>query len=70
MRRGSTTSPDLFEQAVAGGTPIRQITGENPLEFVEEFVKNYTEGGYVPARARKRLTDAITRATGQGDNTA
>jgi DNA-binding ferritin-like protein (Dps family) len=53
---------DLFEQAAADGTPIREIVGENPVEFVEAFVQNYTEGGYVPARARKRLTDAITRA--------
>ncbi|MFI0422325.1 hypothetical protein [Spongiactinospora sp. 9N601] len=43
---------DLFEQAVAGGTPIRRIAGENPVKFAEVFVKNYTEGGYVPSRAR------------------
>lgn len=56
---------DLFEQAAADGTPIREIVGEDPVEFVEAFVHNYTEGGYVPARARKRLTDAITRAVGE-----
>ncbi|ARF53206.1 DUF1048 domain-containing protein [Streptomyces gilvosporeus] len=55
---------DLFEQAAADGTPIREIVGENPVEFVEAFVQNYTEGGYVPARARKRLTDDIERAAG------
>lgn len=53
---------DLFEQAAADGTPIREIVGEDPAEFVEAFVQNYTKGGYVPDRARKRLTDAITRA--------
>jgi DNA-binding ferritin-like protein (Dps family) len=53
---------DLFEQAAADGTPIREIVGEDPVEFVEAFVQNYSEGGYVPPRVRKRLTDAIARA--------
>ena len=53
---------DLFEQAAADGTPIREIVGENPVEFAEAFAQNYSEGGYVPARARKRLTDAIAHA--------
>ncbi|MFD6912213.1 DUF1048 domain-containing protein [Streptomyces virginiae] len=53
---------DLFEQAASDGTPIREIVGEDPVEFVEAFVQNYSEGGYVPARARKQLTDAIARA--------
>ncbi|AJT70038.1 hypothetical protein T261_8445 [Streptomyces lydicus] len=56
---------DLFEQAAAGGRPIRQIVGEDPVEFVEAFAQNYSEGGYVPARARKRLTDDIERAAGE-----
>jgi DNA-binding ferritin-like protein (Dps family) len=53
---------DLFEQAAADGTPVCEIVGEDPVEFVEAFVQNYSEGGYVPARGRKRLTDAIGRA--------
>ncbi|MEV5537098.1 DUF1048 domain-containing protein [Saccharopolyspora shandongensis] len=56
---------DLFEQAAVDGTPIREIVGEDPVEFVEAFVRNYSEGGYVPARERKRLTDAIARAEEQ-----
>ncbi|MGW4897504.1 DUF1048 domain-containing protein [Kitasatospora sp. NPDC004240] len=55
---------DLFEQAAADGTPIRGIVGEDPVEFAEAFARNYTEGGYVPARARKRLTDEIEHAAG------
>src|SRR5271155_2663009 len=50
---------DLFEQAAANGTPIGEIVGEDPVEFVEAFAQNYSEGGYVPTRERKRLTDAI-----------
>jgi DNA-binding ferritin-like protein (Dps family) len=53
---------DLFEQAAADGTRIHEIVGEDPVEFVETFAQNYSEGGYVTARARKRLTDAIARA--------
>ncbi len=53
---------DLFEQAVANGTPIREIVGADPVEFVDAFAQNYSEGGYVPARARKQLTDDITHA--------
>ena len=53
---------DLFEQAAADGTPIREIVGKDPVEFAEAFARNYSEGGYVPVRERKRLTDAIARA--------
>ncbi|MDQ8707969.1 DUF1048 domain-containing protein [Streptomyces sp. LHD-70] len=53
---------DLFEQAAADGTPIREVVGEDPVEFVDAFAQNYSEGGYVPARARKQLTDDIERA--------
>ena len=49
---------DLFEQAAADGTPIRDIVGEDPVEFVDELVRNYAKGGYLE-RERKRLTDAI-----------
>ncbi|MFE5560359.1 DUF1048 domain-containing protein [Streptomyces sp. NPDC056544] len=52
---------DLFEQAAADGTPIREIVGEDPVEFADAFARNYSEGGYVPARAKKQLTEAITR---------
>ena len=32
---------DLFEPAAADGTPIRELVGEDPVEFVEAFVQNY-----------------------------
>jgi DNA-binding ferritin-like protein (Dps family) len=53
---------DLFEQAAADGTPIREIVGNDPAEFAEAFAQNYSEGGYVPAREKKRLAGAIARA--------
>lgn len=52
---------DLFERAAADGTPIREIVGDDPVEFVDALVRNYSKGGYVD-REQKRLTDAIDRA--------
>ncbi|BAJ27070.1 MULTISPECIES: DUF1048 domain-containing protein [Kitasatospora] len=52
---------DLFEQAVANGTSIRELLGDEPVEFVKEFAAAYTDGGYFPTRARKHLTDTIDR---------
>jgi DNA-binding ferritin-like protein (Dps family) len=52
---------DLFEQAAADGTPIRDIVGDDPVEFAEGFLQNYRKGGYV-TRERERLTRAIERA--------
>jgi DNA-binding ferritin-like protein (Dps family) len=49
---------DLFEQAAADGTPIREIVGEDPVEFVDALVRNYSKGGYVD-RERQRLVNAI-----------
>lgn len=43
--------PDLFEQAAADGTPVREIVGDDPVEFVETFVANYSDGGYDAAGA-------------------
>ena len=32
---------DLFEQSAANGTPVRAIVGDDPVEFAEEFLRNY-----------------------------
>jgi DNA-binding ferritin-like protein (Dps family) len=52
---------DLFEQSAANGTPIREIVGEDPVEFIETFVRNYPKGQWI-IRERERLTNAIKRA--------
>ncbi|MCK2251869.1 MULTISPECIES: DUF1048 domain-containing protein [unclassified Crossiella] len=56
---------DLFEQAAADGKLIREIVGEDPVEFAEIFLANYTGGGWVN-RERTRLTSAIERAEEAG----
>ncbi|MGP3920520.1 DUF1048 domain-containing protein [Nonomuraea sp. 10N515B] len=55
---------DLFEQSAADGTPIRDIFGKDPVEFVEAFVANYPLGQY-RTRERNRFTSAIERAAGE-----
>lgn len=55
---------DLFEQSAANRTPIRAIVGADPVEFAEEFVRNYSEGQWIN-RERQRLTSAIDRAAGE-----
>ncbi|KAB8189170.1 DUF1048 domain-containing protein [Nonomuraea phyllanthi] len=59
-----TDLADLFEQSAADGTPIRDIFGEDPVEFVEAFMANYPLGQY-RARERNRFTSAIARAAGE-----
>lgn len=55
---------DLFERSAADGTPIREIFGEDPVEFVEAFVQSYSVGRYI-SRERNRFTSAIERAAGE-----
>ena len=59
---------DLFEQSAADGTPIRAIVGDDPVEFAETFLRNYSEGQWIN-KERKRLTNAIdaSRATSRDE---
>ena len=55
---------DLFEQGAADGTPVREILGEDPVEFAEAFLRNYPAGKWI-TREREQLTRAIERAAGE-----
>jgi DNA-binding ferritin-like protein (Dps family) len=55
---------DLFEQSAANGTPIREIVGEDPVEFLGAFVRNYPDGQW-RIRERERLISAIDHAAGE-----
>ena len=33
---------DLWERAVADGTPVRAIVGDDPVEFAETFLQAYS----------------------------
>ncbi|MBG0831509.1 DUF1048 domain-containing protein [Planomonospora sp. ID67723] len=54
---------DLLERSAADGTPIRDLFGDDPIEFVEAFMANYPLGQY-RARERNRFTSAVARAAG------
>ncbi|MFJ9553914.1 DUF1048 domain-containing protein [Nocardiopsis sp. NPDC101807] len=55
---------DLFEQSAAARTPIREIVGEDPVEFAETFLANYSEGQWIK-KERERLARAVERAAGE-----
>lgn len=54
---------DLFEQSAVDATPIREIVGDDPVEFIEAFIRNYADGDW-RARERQRLISAIDVAAG------
>ncbi|MER7608815.1 DUF1048 domain-containing protein [Nocardioides sp. NPDC127503] len=55
---------ELFEQAAADGTPVSAIVGDNPVEFAEEFARNYSEGAWIK-KERARLNEAIETITNE-----
>jgi DNA-binding ferritin-like protein (Dps family) len=55
---------DLFEQSAANGTPIREVVGEDPVEFLEAFVQNYPDGQW-RLKERDRLAKAIDGAAAE-----
>ena len=55
---------DLWEGAVADGTPIRAIVGDDPVEFAEAFAQAYTGKQWID-KERVRLTKAIDDAERQ-----
>ena len=58
---------DLFEQAAEDGTPIRAIVGDDPVEFVETFIANYSEGSWIK-KERGRLARSIGLAVDEERN--
>ena len=52
---------DLWERAVADGTPVRAIVGDDPVEFAETFAQAYTGKQWID-KERARLTKAIEDA--------
>lgn len=52
---------DLWERAVADGTPVRDIVGDDPVEFAETFAQAYSGKHWID-KERARLTKAIDDA--------
>jgi len=54
---------ELWERAAADGTPVRDIVGEDPVEFAETFAHSYSGTHWID-KERARLIKAIDRAAG------
>jgi DNA-binding ferritin-like protein (Dps family) len=52
---------DLWEQAAADGTPVRDVVGDDPVEFGDAFAAAYTGKRWID-KERERLTRAIDAA--------
>ena len=52
---------DLWERAAADGTPVREIVGDDPVEFAETFAQAYTGTQWID-KERARLTKAVEDA--------
>ena len=52
---------DLWERAAADGTPIRDIVGDDPVEFAETFARAYSGKQWID-KERARLVKAIDDA--------
>ena len=61
---------DLFEESAANGTSIREIVGDDPVEFIETFRRNYPIGDWI-LKEHRRLVRAINLSTeNEGDTPA
>ena len=52
---------DLWERAAADGTPVRDIVGEDPVEFAETFAQAYSGTRWID-KERARLVASIEDA--------
>lgn len=56
---------DLWERAAVDGTPVREIVGEDPVEFAETFAQSYLGTRWID-KERTRLTNTIEAAEREG----
>lgn len=52
---------ELWERAATDGTPVRDIVGEDPVEFAEAFAEAYTGKRWID-KERARLNAAVEAA--------
>lgn len=60
-----TDLADLWDRAATDGTPVRDVVGDDPVEFAETFAQAYVGDRWID-KERARLTKAIDEAE-QGD---
>jgi DNA-binding ferritin-like protein (Dps family) len=56
-----TDLADLWERAAADGTPVRDIVGDDPVEFAETFAAAYSGKNWID-KERRRLVQTIDDA--------
>jgi DNA-binding ferritin-like protein (Dps family) len=61
-----TDLADLWERAAADGMPVRDLVGDDPVEFTETFAQSYTGTKWIDTE-RARLTKAMADAENTGD---
>ncbi|GAA5197768.1 DUF1048 domain-containing protein [Microbacterium jejuense] len=61
MMRMLGDSADLWERAAADGTPVRDIVGDDPAGFAEDFAAAYSGKQWID-KERARLNKAIDEA--------
>ncbi|TLM94744.1 MAG: hypothetical protein FDZ75_05355 [Actinobacteria bacterium] len=63
MRTQTLARPSDTKDSIAFDSALllREIVGDDPVEFVEELSRNYAKGGYID-RERARLVKAIEAA--------
>ena len=52
---------DLWERAAADGTPVRDVVGDDPVEFADTFAESYGGKRWID-KERARLTQAVEAA--------
>jgi DNA-binding ferritin-like protein (Dps family) len=52
---------ELWERAAADGTPVRDIVGDDPVEFADTFTESYIGKRWID-KERSRLNQAVEEA--------
>lgn len=61
MMRMLTDHIELWERAAADATPLREIVGDDPVDFTETFIRAYSGTQWID-KERARLVKAIDDA--------
>ena len=61
--RMSVDLADLWERAATDGTPVREIVGDDPVDFAENFAESYGGKHWID-KERARLVTTIGRTRG------
>jgi DNA-binding ferritin-like protein (Dps family) len=57
---------DLWERAAVDGTPVREIVGDDPIGFAEDFARSYGGTHWIDKERAKLVTAVDDAAKEQG----